>query len=102
MSIVLSSGQCTPQVLTLRRDQTVRISFLNQDASGANWQLFFNVPIKERPHLADHEPSLQLLARPQQSVSGQITPRKAGQYDYTCMTETRSLIVSAGKVNVVE
>lgn len=100
--IVLASGQCTPQVITLRLGEPVRISFLNQDAGGASWQLFFSVPTKERPTLPPHEPSLQLFARAQQAVSAQVTPRQAGQFEYTCITESRSVRASTGRVNVVE
>ena len=100
--MVLSSGQCMPATITLRRDETVRISFLNQDSGGARWQLLLYVPTKERPNVPETEPTLELTAPAQQSVSGQITPRHAGQFEYTCVTQSRSVIVSAGKVRVVE
>jgi hypothetical protein len=102
VQIILSSGQCTPQTLTLRRDITYRVTFLNQDPGGASWDLYLNVPSKERPNLSTSEPSLVLSAKAQQNATGLLTPRTTGQFEYTCVTETRTFVVRTGVVNVTE
>jgi hypothetical protein len=102
VSVLAAGGQCTPQTLVLRANVKHRISLLNQDAGGANWDLYLNVPSQERANLPDTQPSLVLSAKTQQTAAGVLTPRKTGQFEYTCVTETRSLIVRPGVVNVIE